>query len=106
MKTDAKRIEAGVIIFQAEELHDSSTRIFQAAGAEADAIVAKIKAVPPARGFDEVLVPGEPELRSAERRRREGIPIPDDTWTVIVATARSFGVAVPSKFNLMEETRE
>jgi LDH2 family malate/lactate/ureidoglycolate dehydrogenase len=65
--------------------------------AEADGIIEKIKAVPPARGFEEVLVPGEPELRSAERRRREGIPVPEDTWAEIVATARSLDVALPAR---------
>ncbi len=65
--------------------------------AEADGIIEKIKAVPPARGFEEVLVPGEPELRSAERRRREGIPIPEDTWAEIVATAKLLDVAVPAR---------
>ncbi len=62
--------------------------------AETDTYVDAIKAVPPAKGFDEVLVPGEPELRAAERRRREGIPIPEDTWAEIVKTATELGVRV------------
>ncbi len=63
--------------------------------AETDQVVEKIKAVPPAAGFAEVLVPGEPELRTARQRRAEGIPIPEDTWAAIVATARDLGVTLP-----------
>lgn len=60
---------------------------------ETDDLLGKIKAVPPAAGFSEVMFPGEPEVRSAERRR-DGIPIPDDTWAEIRATAERLGVKV------------
>ncbi|MBX6772359.1 MAG: Ldh family oxidoreductase [Chloroflexi bacterium] len=62
--------------------------------AETDRIVARIHAVPPAEGFDAVLVPGEPEVRTAERRQRDGIPVPDDTWAEIVAAARTVGLTL------------
>jgi LDH2 family malate/lactate/ureidoglycolate dehydrogenase len=52
-------------------------------GAAADAIIQKIKAVPPAAGFSEVLVPGEPEQRSKARRRQEGVGIADGTWKAL-----------------------
>jgi LDH2 family malate/lactate/ureidoglycolate dehydrogenase len=55
-------------------------------------ILGKVKAVPPAPGFDEVLIPGEPEARSAERRGREGIPIPDEIWQKIEEAVRRVGV--------------
>ena len=61
---------------------------------ETDGIIDRIKKVPPAAGFTEVQVPGEPEVRSAERRGREGIPVPDDTWTEILSTAARLGVEV------------
>lgn len=51
--------------------------------AAADAIVRKIKAVPPAVGFSEVLLPGEPEQRSKAQRRREGVKIADGTWKAL-----------------------
>jgi LDH2 family malate/lactate/ureidoglycolate dehydrogenase len=54
----------------------------------------QIKAVPPAPGFKEVLVPGEPEARMRSRRERDGIPIPDDTWQAVVAAARTVGYQV------------
>ena len=60
--------------------------------ADADALMERIKAIEPAAGFAEVQVPGEPEARSRERRRREGVPVPETTWREIEQTAGSLGV--------------
>src|SRR5207249_72889 len=46
----------------------------------ADAALQRVKAIPPARGFTEVLLPGEPEQRSKAERLRDGIPIAEATW--------------------------
>ena len=54
----------------------------------------RIKAVPPGPGFEEVLVPGEPEARSRLKREAEGIPIPEDTWQAVVNTGAELGVNV------------
>jgi len=64
--------------------------------ARADRALLKVKAVPPRDGFDEVLLPGEPEVRSRERRLAEGIPIPDAIWREIGETATGLGVEVPN----------
>jgi LDH2 family malate/lactate/ureidoglycolate dehydrogenase len=60
----------------------------------ADFTLRRIKAVPPARGFSEVLLPGEPERRSREQRLRNGIPVPEATWEAITAAARGLGVEI------------
>jgi LDH2 family malate/lactate/ureidoglycolate dehydrogenase len=60
-----------------------------------DAMAAAVKAVPPAPGVAEVLLPGEPEARSRAERQRHGVPIPADTWDALVATATRFHVPVP-----------
>jgi LDH2 family malate/lactate/ureidoglycolate dehydrogenase len=62
--------------------------------ADADALMEKIKAVPPAEGVAEVLVPGEPEARSRQRRGQEGVPVPESTWKEIGETAASLGVTM------------
>jgi uncharacterized oxidoreductase len=31
-------------------------------------------------GFDEILLPGEPEYRSERQRERDGVPVADATW--------------------------
>jgi hydroxycarboxylate dehydrogenase B len=63
---------------------------------EASRYVDHVKRAKPAQPGGEILVPGEPEQKSRERRLAEGIPLPDDTWTSIKATARSVGLAEPT----------
>ncbi|OPF95105.1 Hydroxycarboxylate dehydrogenase B [Rhodopseudomonas palustris] len=43
-------------------------------------------------GVDQVLIPGDPETATRAERTRNGVPLPDDTWAAIVATAREVGV--------------
>ena len=56
-------------------------------------IADRIKDTKPAPGFDEVLIPGEPEARSAASRQENGIPLDDTTWSQIVEVAMKLGVA-------------
>lgn len=51
------------------------------------------KSSKPAKGVDEVLVPGEPEQRRRAERLANGIEITDDGWDSIVETARAVGVS-------------
>jgi LDH2 family malate/lactate/ureidoglycolate dehydrogenase len=61
---------------------------------EAEKVFERINAVPPAAGFSSVLVPGEPEGRSADKRHTEGSPVAEDTWAEIIAAGASVGVTV------------
>jgi hypothetical protein len=56
--------------------------------------IKKIKAIPPAKGFDEVLLPGEPESNMHQKRVQQGIPIPQDTWAAVRAAGLSVGVDI------------
>jgi uncharacterized oxidoreductase len=47
----------------------------------------------PAAGVDAVLVPGDPEAATRAERTKNGVPLPDETWSAIVATAREVGVS-------------
>jgi LDH2 family malate/lactate/ureidoglycolate dehydrogenase len=49
---------------------------------------------PPAAGHEEVLLPGEPEQRTAGRRAREGLEIAESTWRGIVSAAGELGISV------------
>jgi len=51
-----------------------------------------VKASPPQPGVEEVMVPGDPERKMRARRGAEGIPIDDETWRQICASARDVGV--------------
>ncbi len=58
-------------------------------------IAARLKSQQPTEGFDEVLLPGEPESRSRADRTEKGIPLPDATWDAIATVARDLHVALP-----------
>ncbi len=62
--------------------------------ASAEAYLGFVKDVPPAEGFGEVLLPGEPERRAAERRRAEGVPIPESVWEKLVTAGAGVGVTL------------
>ena len=55
----------------------------------------RVNAVPPAAGFDQVLVPGDLEARAREKRTREGIPIPTEVWKTLTDLAGDLEVAIP-----------
>jgi hydroxycarboxylate dehydrogenase B len=50
----------------------------------------------PAKGVDQVLIPGDVEAATRADRTKNGIPLPDDTWAAIVNTARDVGVGEAS----------
>jgi LDH2 family malate/lactate/ureidoglycolate dehydrogenase len=54
----------------------------------------KIKSIPPAKGFSEVLLPGEPESKMNTQRLQEGIPIPPDTWQAVRKAGLTVGVDI------------
>lgn len=60
----------------------------------ADFVMQRVKNIRPAQGFNEVLIPGEPESRSAAARLKDGIPVADTTWQQIVDGGKSVGVDV------------
>jgi LDH2 family malate/lactate/ureidoglycolate dehydrogenase len=53
-----------------------------------------VKDCPPAEGFTEVMLPGEPERRLYESRLRDGIPMPESTWTLIRETAERLNISL------------
>ncbi len=56
------------------------------------AMVDYIHSTTPARGFDKVRVPGDPERESLAARNRDGIEIDDNSWSGIVEAARHAGL--------------
>ena len=59
---------------------------------ELAAVIADVKASPPADPDCPVLVAGEKERLTKARRLAEGIPVDATTWGNLVAAARSLGV--------------
>ena len=68
-----------------------------------DALIRRIKSSKLRPGFKEILLPGEPELRTEMRRRKEGIYIPERTWKEIMKIARKKSIDVAMLINESEK---
>lgn len=58
-------------------------------------LVSAIRNSAPAKGFDRVLLPGEPEVISRKRRISEGIPIEEATWKEFEWVAAKLSIKLP-----------
>ncbi len=63
-------------------------------------LVAFLRGCPRAEGVDEILLPGDPERRTEQTRRRQGIPIDPGNWAPLVQLAQRLHVPLPP---LLEE---
>ncbi len=61
-----------------------------------DRLVTCVKSTPPARGYGEVLVAGDPEWRMEEIRRRDGVPVTVAVWDRLVDAATRMNIAIPN----------
>jgi uncharacterized oxidoreductase len=59
-------------------------------------MISWVKSSPPRPGVDEVLIAGEPERKSREKRLKSGIPVDATTWKELVGAAQAAGVS-PAK---------
>ena len=60
-----------------------------------DMLIKIIKSCKPAQGFNEILLPGEPEDRIYEERLRNGIPIDINTWKMLTEIAKELNIELP-----------
>jgi len=86
------RISNGMLSIYLDPAHFGATGFARQAAEYA----AYVKASRPVRAGGEVLVPGEPELRTRIDRLANGIPLQAQTWGAIRTTARDAGVAAAS----------
>lgn len=63
--------------------------------AAVEEFAAFLKSSAPAPGYDEILMPGEVELRYAEQRRATGIHVEDQTWAQVAECADRVGAVLP-----------
>jgi len=63
---------------------------------EVTTLAASVRACPRAEGTGEITLPGDPERRTRQARRAQGVPLDDGTWGQLVDVARGLGVAVPA----------
>jgi LDH2 family malate/lactate/ureidoglycolate dehydrogenase len=82
---------SGIFIFAVDAAVFRPTAEHEAALAKT---LGRIKAVPPNPGFQEVLLPKEPEAHPRAQRERDGIPIPENTWKAVRQAGAELGVGV------------
>jgi LDH2 family malate/lactate/ureidoglycolate dehydrogenase len=58
-------------------------------------LVERVKAQPRAEGFEEIMMPGEPEDRNEKERRVHGIPLTADVVASLVSEGEQVGVPFP-----------
>jgi LDH2 family malate/lactate/ureidoglycolate dehydrogenase len=64
--------------------------------ARMDTMVERLKASEPAEGFDEVLMPGEPEVRREAERLGTGIPLTAEVLASLESEAAETGIPLPA----------
>ncbi len=86
---DREMISNGVLInaYDVEYFTDMET-FYE----EVEGLMRHVKSSRLASGFDEILAPGEPEFRTAERRAAEGIEVDERTWETVCEIGVEFGV--------------
>ena len=55
-----------------------------------------VREVPRIDGAPEITLPGDPERRALDQRRREGIPLDDGNWSALIRLAAELNVAPPA----------
>jgi ureidoglycolate dehydrogenase (NAD+) len=63
--------------------------------AEADRLGRQISALPPEEGIERIYLPGERGDSVLRERMRDGIPLPQGTWSRLIACAKMLGVTPP-----------
>jgi len=77
-------------IYIAPSVYDAESTI----ASEAERFIEWVKASPPAKPGNPVLLPGEIERTARAKRLAEGIPIDDTTWKDLLSAAKSVGIGV------------
>ena len=54
----------------------------------------RVRDIPPADGFQQVMMPGDPESAARANRSRDGIPIEKDIWSSMLEAGNLVGMAV------------
>ena len=91
-KSGVARVANGFMAFLLDPSAFCGTEFY---GSEIEALGRFVKSSKLMSGFDEILLPGEPEAREFGRRKAEGIPIDAITWKKICDIAAAREVAIP-----------
>ncbi len=84
-----KQLQNGAFLLVVDQTFFRSAQEYNAA---VDTLFTIVKGALPADGNKEIMLPGEPEQRTREKREREGIPIDDITWGELQQAAEQFHI--------------
>ncbi len=91
-KSGVARVANGFMVILLDPATFCGTDFF---AAEIEALGRFVKSSRLMTGFDEILLPGEPEAREQSRREVTGISIDETTWAKLCDVANRRGVAIP-----------
>jgi uncharacterized oxidoreductase len=91
-KSGVDRVANGFMAFLMDPVTFSGTEFYET---EMGALGRFVKSSKLMQGFDEILLPGEPEGREQARRQANGIPIDETTWKKICDIATKRDVPIP-----------
>jgi uncharacterized oxidoreductase len=57
-----------------------------------DDLIRAVKSSKLRPGFEEIMIPGEPEFKTEQRRLKDGIPVPERTWEEIKSIAEKLNL--------------
>jgi LDH2 family malate/lactate/ureidoglycolate dehydrogenase len=68
--------------------------------AEVGKLSQTVREVPPAAGVGKVLMPGDQEILTRDKRQSAGVEVPEQTWRGIVDVAEELSIHLPSPNNI------
>jgi uncharacterized oxidoreductase len=89
--TPGRRFTNGMFSFYVDPARIDPEGLFPK---EVQRYIGFVKEAKPATPDSEILLPGEPEQRTRAKRLAEGVPLSEETWTLVLAAARGAGVDV------------
>jgi LDH2 family malate/lactate/ureidoglycolate dehydrogenase len=64
--------------------------------AEADKLIAAVRATPRKAGVDRIQIPGDKSAEMRAKRLKEGIPLAEEVWSQLTRVAEKLGVIIPA----------
>ncbi|MHA1711879.1 MAG: Ldh family oxidoreductase [Candidatus Freyarchaeota archaeon] len=68
--------------------------------AKVDKVIHELKSCPPASGYTEVLIPGEIEYQTEQKRLKQGIPLDDKTWQILEGLCKRLKIDASSMMSM------
>lgn len=84
-REDKPQAKDGILVIAIDVAQFAGSEVFLA---QVAGLIDYMKSCPPAPGSPGVFVPGEPEFRSAQNRRANGVPVDENTWRQIETIAK------------------